>query len=30
VFDTRVEWIPEGAATPFVLDVPAFADVLDG
>jgi Uma2 family endonuclease len=31
VFDTRVEWLPEGAATPFVLDVPAyFADVLDG
>jgi Uma2 family endonuclease len=31
VLDTRVEWLPEGAATPFMLDVPAyFADVLDG
>jgi Uma2 family endonuclease len=31
VLDTRVEWLPEGASTPFVLDVPAyFAEVLDG
>jgi Uma2 family endonuclease len=31
VFDTRVEWLPEGASEPFVLDVPAyFAEVLDG
>jgi Uma2 family endonuclease len=29
-FDTRVEWLPEGAYEPFVLDVPAyFAEVLD-
>ena len=31
VLDTRVEWLPEGASTPFLLDVPAyFAEVLDG
>jgi len=31
VLDARVEWQPEGATTPFVLDVAAyFAEVLDG
>ncbi len=30
VLDLRVEWTPEGASMPFVLDVPAyFAEVLD-
>jgi len=30
VFDRRVEWMPQGASTGFVLDVPAyFAEVLD-
>ena len=30
VLDTRVEWLPDGAATPLLLDVPAyFAEVLD-
>lgn len=30
VLDARVEWLPEGASAPFLLDVPAyFADVLD-
>jgi Uma2 family endonuclease len=31
VLDSRVEWQPEGATTPFVLDVVAyFAEVLGG
>jgi len=30
VLDTRVEWLPEGASAPFVLDVTAyFAEVLE-
>jgi hypothetical protein len=30
VLDAHVEWLPEGASAPFVLDVPAyFAEVLD-
>jgi len=30
VLDARVEWLPAGASSPFVLDVPAyFAEVLD-
>ena len=30
VLDTRVEWLPEGASVPFVLDVASyFAEVLD-
>jgi Uma2 family endonuclease len=31
VLDARVEWLPEGASSPFMLDIPAyFAEVLDG
>jgi Uma2 family endonuclease len=30
VLDERVEWMPHGASTPFVIDVAAyFAEVLD-